>query len=170
MLNFEQSRAIAQKFVQELDSPEHLVLSNWFEKSQICYAFAYNTKDCIEKGDMLAAIVGHGPLIVDRRDGRVIETGSGVNRATYFENYEKRGDPYKEVGAEVEISNETQDKNRISAILAVKEFTSLGLKDAKIIFEKVIGGETVTVTARTIEFADTLETSLRSFGYSIKRP
>ena len=181
MLSFEECRKIAQEVVDKLNleelafcerisEPERYVeraLSTWFDESQYCYAFTYNSKQYLKSNDVLDGLVGQGPIIIDRRDGKAIETGSGYPN-TYLENYEAHGDPHKNLGSLVVIYA-VKSGQTIAAIKALRQHSNLGLKDSKVAIEEVLGGGEFKIDVDTNENAESLVASLADTGYLAKR-
>jgi hypothetical protein len=54
------------------------------------WLFAYNTKEYLETGEIGFALAGNSPIIVDRTDGHLYETGSAHPVQYYLDQY-KRG-------------------------------------------------------------------------------
>lgn len=181
MLSFEECREIAQEFVDKLNrkelafckrinEPERFIeraLSSWFDESQNCYAFVYNSKKYLESNNLKDCLVGQGPMIIDRRNGKIIETGSAYPNA-YLENYEMRGDPYKNVGSTVLIYA-LQSGQTIAAIKVLRQHSNLGLRDAKSAIEKVLEGGEFQIDIGSNEIAEQLVTDLALTGYLAKR-
>ena len=54
------------------------------------WVFFYNTKECAETDDPLQSLLGCGPLVITKVDGKVHELGSAFSLEYYlsfFENY-----------------------------------------------------------------------------------
>ncbi len=86
-----------RKYLENLqkDSGQKLIM---LEDSTLEYHFGwvffYDTKAFLLEGDQTARLAGNAPLIIDRRDGSVHETGTAYPIEFYIENYEKYGSPY----------------------------------------------------------------------------
>ena len=72
-------------------------------------------------------------------------------------------------GKTVRILKELSDKQRISAINAVKKRTGLGLKFSKKAIEEVIDGRFIDVEATSFDAAERLINELTKFGYNAER-
>ena len=183
MLNFDDCKKLAKAFVSKKNEENEtnwdsvgqseqyneLALSDWNDQSKFCFAFAWNSKKYLESNNLDDCLVGHGPVIIDRRNGKIIETGSNYPSEAYLENYEKRGDPYKNAGKTVRILEELSDKQRVYAIKSVRNLTDLGLKGSKEGIEKVIDGGSFDVEAVSNEAAAQLVQELTDFNYSSER-
>jgi len=168
MLSFENCRKLAVDYVARLKTAERLQLSDWFDQSEFCFAFTYNSKEFLSTENPLDMVVGQGPLIVDRRNGAIIETGSGFPKS-YLENYEKRGDPYKEAGSIIQIQKVNSGALAINAIKAIRTYSGLGLKGAKEAIEQVLAGGITEIDAQTNEQADALVDELLKANFSAER-
>ncbi len=58
------------------------------------WVFFYNTQRFIETGDIIHALAGNAPYLVERATGRVLATGTAYPTADYIANYERTGDPH----------------------------------------------------------------------------
>ena len=57
------------------------------------WAFSFQTRNFIESGDEMDALVGNGPLFVTR-EGEIFETGTAQLSEIYVENFKKYGTPF----------------------------------------------------------------------------
>lgn len=57
------------------------------------WVFFYTSKLWRETGDIKYAVAGNSPLIVERKDGCILSTGTACATESYIENYERCGDP-----------------------------------------------------------------------------
>jgi immunity protein 35 of polymorphic toxin system len=83
------ARAHLAKLVPSNDKEIVLLENQTIEKS-FGWVFFYNTKEYIENGDFRDALLGNAPLIVNRHDGSVHETGTGEPVEFYIEEYERQ--------------------------------------------------------------------------------
>src|SRR5687767_12345676 len=58
------------------------------------WVFFYNSKQFIESGDFSDRLIGTSPIIVDRQDGSLHETGTAFPIEVYMSRYEKYGSVY----------------------------------------------------------------------------
>lgn len=183
MFSFEECREIAKTFIAKknesnkaywmrlkmLDTHVELTISDRSEESKYCFAFFCTAKKYLDSSKHGQNFIGPGPLIVDRRNGEVIETGSGYSRETYLENYEKRGDYREDAGKTVRIFTELCDANRLFAIKAVRARTMLGLKESKEGVDRLARGEFFDVDAKSMEDAVFLVEELILQNYTAER-
>jgi hypothetical protein len=96
MIEFEKARAIARSYVQDMSKScgislsviDDLTIERDFGWVFVC--------DAVDAGDSDEPLAGNAPIIIDRRDGSVHETGTAYPIERYIENYEKHGSPHVE--------------------------------------------------------------------------
>ena len=121
------------------------------------WLFFYNSTD-----PRRYPIAGNAPFIVERATGAIVETGSARSIDYYIENYRKLGNPNGQGGCTVQLLGYSYGANTIAAIKAVREYTSLLLKESKDSIEACMEGKPVVITARTDGDAVALVAALRS--------
>src|SRR5688572_834819 len=72
------------------DDKEIVLLENQTIERPFGWVFFYDTKAYVEGGDFRDALLGNAPLIVDRHDGSVHETGTGEPVEFYISQYERQ--------------------------------------------------------------------------------
>lgn len=107
-------------------------------------------------------IAGNAPFIVDRASGTVVETGIARSIDYNIENYRRLGTTRGQGGCNVQLLGYSYGANTIAAIKAVREYTSLLLKESKDSIEACMVGKAVVVTARTDGDAVALVAALKS--------
>jgi Immunity protein 35 len=70
------------------NSRPHLVVTEVAEHD-FGWLFAYNTKEYLETGEIGFALAGSGPIIVDRIDGQLYQTGSAHPVQYYLDQYRR---------------------------------------------------------------------------------
>lgn len=93
MITKDQAISIASTYVKEkpVSSKHTLVLQ--LEKTiefELGWVFFSQTKAFIESGNFLDTVVGNSPIIVDKRDGKIVVMGTAYPVNTYIEMYLKR--------------------------------------------------------------------------------
>lgn len=58
------------------------------------WVFFYQSEDFLKSGDFSDRLAGNAPVLVDRSDGSLHETGTAHPIEVYLQNYEKHGDPH----------------------------------------------------------------------------
>jgi len=74
--------------VEEMVLYEHAVLERPFG-----WIFFYNSRAFIESGRPEDAVIGNGPVVVDRRDGSVHVTGSTASFERFLDDYVRSRSP-----------------------------------------------------------------------------
>jgi hypothetical protein len=93
MITLDEARDIANEYVSKLESEAgkslRIVDEQTIEKS-FGWVFFYNSKDYLETGDFRSMLVGNAPLIVDKNDGSLHETGTAKPVSDYISDYEEK--------------------------------------------------------------------------------
>jgi hypothetical protein len=58
------------------------------------WMFFYTSRKWHETGDVMHAVAGNAPILVERESGRLITTGTARSPEHYLQNYERCGDPH----------------------------------------------------------------------------
>jgi hypothetical protein len=91
------AEAIAEQYVKRLSTCSGLALEllkeNTLEKD-FGWVFFYDSRSYIDSCSFQDKMVGNAPIIVDRREGAVYETGTAEPIDYYIQNYERFGSPY----------------------------------------------------------------------------
>ncbi|MCB1607883.1 MAG: hypothetical protein KDI71_12990 [Xanthomonadales bacterium] len=61
------------------------------------WVFFYDTAEYVASGNVLHALAGNAPIIINRHTGELVRTGTGREIDYYVENYRKTGDPFREI-------------------------------------------------------------------------
>lgn len=147
---------------------EKVGLVDTYSESKFCYSFIIQSQKYIESGDIMDMLIGGGPVIVDRRSGRVINTSSGVP-GNYFENYEKRGDPYNYISTTIRISGKHNENRRTDSIRYIYKLTKTSLAESKAIIDNVLNGGHFDFEAGQEDFADKYVFEIKQFGFEAVR-
>jgi len=130
-----------------------------------CFVFFYQSKKFIETGDFGLMLVGQGPVLVSREDGRVFETGSAFSTCHYVKAFEACGDPFGQPTEKVKIFSWNPEANKVRAIQLVKEKSEMGLLQAKAVIDNVQANGESFFTARTVEYAERAVVALKESGF-----
>ncbi len=172
MLDLNKAKEIAEDLTRQLNvtnDPKVGLLLDKSIESEFCYIFFYQSTKYIQSNNPLDMIVGHGPILVDKRNGVLVQTGSAHSTEYYVKNYEERGDPFKEPSLQVLLSEWRQGANAVKAIKLVRRHSNLGLGGAKHIIDSCLSGTEMTVSAKDTQAADALVIDLKSAGFVSKR-
>jgi Immunity protein 35 len=83
------ARSLAEEIVASHSEPGELVITGSAEYD-IGWVYFYDTRAYVESGDPMDGLVGNAPILIDRRDGTIVETGTGEPVETYVRRYEQR--------------------------------------------------------------------------------
>ena len=72
------------------------ILAERTEEYEFGWVFYYDSARFIETGDSREALVGNAPLIINRKIGELVVTGTAHDTEYYVDNYIKTGDPHNE--------------------------------------------------------------------------
>jgi len=77
-MNSQEARSIAEKWVTDTHGPRMTMEPNVLFEDDSYFVFGWSTRQFVETGDPCYAILGAGPVVINKRDGRIFEYGSGV--------------------------------------------------------------------------------------------
>ena len=60
-------------------------------ENRIGWTYYWNSVAYVETGDDLQGIIGNAPIVIDRKDGSIVPTGTGESVEYYIRRYEHRG-------------------------------------------------------------------------------
>jgi len=92
MLLFSEAVRIVKEKLIELSSDEfplELILEDTIE-DDFGWVFFYNSKEYLDTGNILFMLAGNAPIIVDKFDGSVHETGTAEPIEVYIEQYKRQ--------------------------------------------------------------------------------
>jgi hypothetical protein len=92
MLTVEECRKLALARLKEINqrSNEELVLLDKVVEFDTTIAFSYQTAAFLESGNPVHALADNGPILVDRRNGRVEGAGTARPLVEYVRDFEAR--------------------------------------------------------------------------------
>ena len=96
---FKMNKNDAEKIVERelnLDSLNCSIISESTEEFSKCFAVHYQSKRYIESKKFDDMLVGHGPVLVEKKTGKLYETGSAFSTEHYVEAFEETSDPFAE--------------------------------------------------------------------------
>jgi ribosomal protein L7/L12 len=145
--------------------PDCTLIENSTLEYPHCFVFFYQSKKYVETGDPRAMLVGHGPVLVSRKNGRVFETGSVYPAEQYVEALEACGDPYGEQTDNVKITGWHEGANKVEAIKLVNSKSGVGLAQAKSIVDCVLENKESVFSAGTAKDAEKAVDLLKKLGF-----
>jgi Immunity protein 35 len=66
-----------------------VVIENATIEKNLYWVFFYNSKAYLEEGNLSSALAGNSPLIVDKIDGSIHQTGTAHSIEFYLEEFER---------------------------------------------------------------------------------
>lgn len=163
-MNLHEARAIFERDVlaSKLDCD---ILEGETREYPGCFVFFYQSKKFLETGDSADILVGHGPVLIGRDNGRVFETGSAFSTAHYVATFEACGDPFSKLTEKVKIVSWNRGTDKVSATQLVKEMSGMGLLQSKAVIDKALAKEESVFSARTVEGAELAVVALSKKGF-----
>lgn len=131
------------------------------------WVFHYQSSTFLKSGDFSDSLVGNTPLIIDRRDGALHETGTARHLEYYIRNYEDTGDPHIEAIPALIISGWREGAKKIAATRKINHSTNLGLAESKFCVDKALSGVSTTIEMDDFLSADNLQSSLDALGWDV---
>jgi Immunity protein 35 len=99
MIILAEATKAAERYIQDMERacgmPLRLLKDQTIERS-FGWAFFYDAALPTGSGDADAVLAGNAPIIVDKRDGSLHETGTAYLIEQYLDNYERTGTPHSE--------------------------------------------------------------------------
>lgn len=96
-MTYEEARKKVEFHLQKLSEGEEYelaVIDDATIARDYCWVFFYNSKKYLEKRNFSDMIVGNAPILIDKRDGTLHETGTAYPIEHYIRNFEKYGTCY----------------------------------------------------------------------------
>ncbi|MBW8185385.1 YrhB domain-containing protein [Shewanella nanhaiensis] len=91
IITLNDAKSLAQKYIAKLDLGEELViLDDETLTESFGWVFFYNTKKFQETGDFRYMVGGNAPIIIDKKSGRLSETGTAYEISHYINEYKSR--------------------------------------------------------------------------------
>lgn len=172
MFSLDEARALVQQHLDSISSdPGDIPLALFEGAGEYAFgwAFHYNSREYVEKGDPRWRLVGHGPLLFDTSTGEIIPTGSGQPESVSVDNYLRHGKPYVELGSGVTLASSRPGADRHAAIRAIQAATHGGLQAAKLSVDLCMAGAPATVECGSVAAAHDLVGRLGDLGFSARQ-
>lgn len=71
-------RSVAEEWVTETHGPEMAMVPEVIFEDDSYFIFGWSSRQFLDTGDPCYAIMGNGPVVINKRDGRIFEYGSGA--------------------------------------------------------------------------------------------
>ncbi|MEN9362041.1 MAG: hypothetical protein RL095_3576 [Verrucomicrobiota bacterium] len=119
--------------------------------------------------------IGHGPVLVCKRSGKIYETGSGYAVEQYVDSFNRTGDPYAdlksldELGLRCRISIVgNRQVESLQAIKILKAAQGRGLAEVKPLIDAAIHGQKVELQFSSSTQAREVKASLEAIGFDVE--
>ena len=127
------------------------------------WVFFYNY---IDNSGAKIIVAGNAPLIFENKTGKIITTGTAYPTNYYIQMYLLTGNPQSQLKKHVKITDWEVGASAISATQVLRQYTGIGLADAKTIIEAGLSGEQPIFEATTIDAAQQLVPQLARHGFN----
>jgi ribosomal protein L7/L12 len=167
-MNVDQARKI---FEQEVMASKFdcVLVEGATREYPCCFVFIYQSKKFVETGDFGQMLVGQGPVLISREDGRVFETGSAFPIDHYVKAFEACGDPNGLPTQKVKVIGCNAGANKVQATKCIKAKSELSLSEAKAVIDSALLSEESIFTAGTVEDAEEAVATLKEYGFNSKQ-
>jgi ribosomal protein L7/L12 len=169
MIDYERAVLLVQDELARLDAVEGdawvVYLEHTIERP-FGWMFFWGSDLYAETRDPAYLVGGNSPFIVDRHTGAVVGTGTALPPEHYIQQYESRGvDPNS-----VEVVGWRVGANKVAAVQALREHSSLGLADAKHAVDSVLDGRPIRINTNDAKSALDLATALEAINFTVGSP
>ena len=91
MIDYNQAKEIVDKRLSKLpiDEVELQIIEEDTVEYEFGWVFFYNSKEYLDTGNTIYALAGNAPLIVDKQDGSVHQTGTAHPIDHYIKQYKE---------------------------------------------------------------------------------
>jgi hypothetical protein len=93
MISFEDAKKIAERYIAALEPTvgmKLMLIDDATIERNLGWVFFYNTRSFLESGQFSDCLAGNAPIIVERFDGRLHETGTAYPVEHYIDEVEKQ--------------------------------------------------------------------------------
>lgn len=164
MLTFEECRKLAADYLAN-QAIDLVLYEEAVHAGSYGWVFGYQSSVYLRTGRFSDALVGNGPILVDKHAASIHVLGTGMPIEFYVENYLACGDPFKVPSRGVELIGEGDKDCKVAAIRAVCKETGFSLGQAKRVVDWTLSGERITVDCITEDGAANLVEKLNQLGF-----
>ena len=155
------TRDDARKLVEaHLATPDMIVIVEPMFEGDFGWVFGYQSEVYLRTRDVRHALVGNGPILVERVTGRLIGFGSGLPAEFYLENYLAHGDPYLKAGQVVRLVGLSPEVARLDIMKALRSRTGMSVARVKAVVEACLAGQNPEIECQSAQVAADLVTEL----------
>jgi ribosomal protein L7/L12 len=163
-MNKEKAQAIAERYMSPyLD--DLALIHDATEEFNFGWAFYFQSKKYVETRNIYDMLIGNGPILVERKTGKIHDTGSAVSLKECAEAFEACGHVFAERLSTVRITGSRQGANRLEAIRLIRDLTNQGLASANQVVESVLKGGEASFDAGSPELAKQAVINLNELGF-----
>lgn len=141
------------------------LLSDKTEEFDIGWVFYYQSASFIDNGDIRASVVGNAPLFVSSSDGLPFFLNYHRPLAESIAAYRACGNPNAQEVPEVRLTGWRKGALTVSAIQAVRQYSTVGLAQAKNAVESCLANQPIVVAVPSVAEARALVLALASIGF-----
>lgn len=131
------------------------------------WVFFYQSKKHLQTKDMMDALAGNAPILVDSRDGSLHITGTERSIKYYIQNYQDTGDPHVEAVPVLVVSGWREGAQKVAAIRLLNQQTSLGLARSKHCIDDALDNIPSRIQLSDFGHADKLRATLDDLGWNV---
>ena len=164
-VDIDQARKIVEREVMA-SKPDCVLLSGAERAFARCFVFFYQSKNVVATGCFDDHLIGHGPVLVSREDGKVFETGSAFSVEHYVQAFEACGDPYGVPTEMISISGWSDGANRLEAIKLIRANSALSLTQATAVVENALSCRQAIFATATVQVAKAVVLGLQGHGFT----
>ena len=169
MIDYEHAVLLVQDELARLDAVEGdawvVYLEHTIERP-FGWMFFWGSDLYAKPRDPAYLVGGNSPFIVDRHSGAVVSTGTAFPPEHYIQQYESRGvDPNS-----VEVVGWRVGANKVAAVQALRQHSSLGLADATHAVDSVLDGSPVRIKTNDAKSALDLAAALEGLSFTVGSP
>ena len=151
-MDAEEAKTIVEKEI-EAKKNGFAVIDEYTKECDSCWVIIYQPIEYLTSRDFKDTIVGHGPVIVDKKSGEIFKLGSGNNFEECLDAYKQCGDPFATLTNIVQVRGWREGANKVKATKHIKSVSGMGLKQSKHIIDMALENEVTTYNASSIEDA-----------------
>lgn len=142
------------------------VIPNTTYETAKCFVVFYQSKEYIETGSLGSELVGHGPVLVDKKTKKLYHTGSARLAESYVASYEKYGDPFmgEDIFSLVIERPINTELNRLDALKILKDLTGKGTAEAHDTLKRLENGGTISMS---YDFYSSEKEGLEAVGFKV---
>ena len=166
-VTFAQAKEIARDELLSIGGGEVALqlFLNKTEEFDVGWVFYYQSARFIETGDLNEMLVGGAPLFISRLDGRLFSIDYHRPLEESLAAYRACGDLYAQEVPEVRLTGRREGALTVSAILAIRRHSTIGLAQAKNAVESCLSNQFPIVHVSSVAEAKALVFSLASAGF-----